>query len=281
MGYLAPYHGKTRRKYWRTMLDWTMILMEARIGLLDATRQHIESWSAAERRRGLTAASVAGELVVVCGFYRWAYEEGHLDRDPAANVRRPKRPRRSSLRWLEADELVRLLDSAKAWDATAHALMCMLSLNGLRLTETIEAAVPHLSHQGKLTTLHLPSRKADVMDIVSLPDRTVTAIEPLIEGRTVGRILRTAARRPLTVATVYRLLDQIAEQADLGHIRPHMLRATFVTLSLDAGVPIRDVMASTGHATTAMIDYYDRGHASVRRNASHRLAKSLFGDNDE
>lgn len=36
-------------------------------------------------------------------------------------------------------------------------------------------------------------------------------------------------------------------------------------------------MASTGHAHLAMIDYYDRAHASIRRNASHRLADYVTG----
>ena len=58
-----------------------------------------------------------------------------------------------------------------------------------------------------------------------------------------------------------------------------LLRATFVTLSLDAGVPIRDVMASMGVSDMSMVQYYDRAHASIRRNASHRLADYLQNEN--
>lgn len=272
LGFLAPYSGRTRRAYLRTMLEWIGVLLQSRLGLLVATRQHIEAWSAAEQRRGLSKASVGSKLVVVCGFYRWAYQEGYLDHDPGVYVRRPSRPRRSSLRWLEAGQLARLLDAARDVDDTAHVLACLLALNGLRLGEVLAARVEHLGRQGELVTLLLPSRKGGVMDRVSLPGRTVQAMTPLIAGRTRGLILRSAAGRPLTQASVYRLLDQLAAAAEVEPVRPHMLRATFVTLALDAGVPIRDVMASTGHAHAAMVDYYDRGHRSIRRNASHRVA---------
>lgn len=54
-----------------------------------------------------------------------------------------------------------------------------------------------------------------------------------------------------------------------------MLRATFVTLSLDAGLPARDIIASAGWVSPEMLGYYDRAHASIRRNASHGLADYL------
>lgn len=53
------------------------------------------------------------------------------------------------------------------------------------------------------------------------------------------------------------------------------LPSTFVTLALDAGVPARDVMASTGHASVEMVAYYDRAHASIRRNAAPAVADWL------
>lgn len=275
VGYLSPYTGKTRRSHWRVMLDWEGVLMQAQVGLLDATRQHIEAWSASELRRGLAKGTVAARLSVVCGFYRWAHQEGHIGHDPAVYVRRPSRPRRSNQRWLEGPQLVALLDGARDVDATAHLLVCLLALNGLRLEETLAARVEHLDVQGDLTTLHLPSRKGGASDRVSLPARTVDALTSVADGRDRGLLLRTTTGRRFTPSAVYALLDQITDAVDLPKVRPHMLRATFVTLSLDAGVPIRDVMASTGHAHSSMVDYYDRGYASVRRNAAHRLSESL------
>jgi Phage integrase family. len=75
---------------------------------------------------------------------------------------------------------------------------------------------------------------------------------------------------------VYTLLDRVSEIAGIGfHVRPHMLRATFITLSLEAGVPVVDVMNSAGHSSLSMVSYYDRGYRDIRRAASRPLAAWL------
>ena len=220
-------------------------------------------------------------LVPVCGFYRWAAEEGHLPYDVAAYVRRPSRPRRSSLRWLTREQLNRLLRASRDAGPPVDGLVHLLALNGLRLTETLDARIEHLETRDGAPVLRLPSRKAGVMDVVGLPAPTIEVLAECIRGRQRGRILTTGGHA-LTPAMVYAHLDALSDVTGLDfRARPHMLRATFVTLSLDAGVPARDVMASTGHATTAMVDYYDRAHASARRNASHRLAAWVRSGHDE
>ena len=55
-------------------------------------------------------------------------------------------------------------------------------------------------------------------------------------------------------------------------VRPHMLRATFITLALEAGVSVVDVMYSAGHSSLSMVAHYDRGYRSVARSAAIPLA---------
>ena len=75
---------------------------------------------------------------------------------------------------------------------------------------------------------------------------------------------------------MYGYLDALSDVIGLDFaLRPHMMRATFVTLSLDARVPARDIIASAGWVSAQMLHYYDRAHASIRRNASHQLADYL------
>lgn len=198
-----------------------------------------------------------------------------MGRDIAAYVRRPSRPRRSNLKWLTAEQLSEVLVASKKMGPPVSGLIHLLGLNGLRLGETLDARIKDLSRVDGQTTLTLPQRKAGVMDTVSLPAQTVEVLAECIRERKTGRIL-TEKGRPLTPARVYKLCDHLSEICRLDFpVRPHIFRATFVTLSLDAGVPIRDVMASTGHASAQMVAYYDRAHAAIRRNASHRLAEYL------
>jgi len=161
------------------------------------------------------------------------------------------------------------------------AVVHLLALNGLRLGDILTARVEHLGSQDGLTTLRLPRRKGGVLDVVSLPAETVATLDAAIAGRDRGILLRTTTGRALKAADIYRMLDTLSDAARLDRrVRPHMLRASFVTLALDAEIPARDIMASTGQATVEMVAYYDRAHASVRRNASHRLAASLKKERD-
>lgn len=270
--FLAPYRGKTLTRYYAVLLDWYAWCIQARIRMLDARRYHIEAWEKAALDRGLAKSTVAGRMIPVRGFYRWAHQEGHLDRDPAAYAWTPTRPRRSNLKWLSRDQLAQALAASLTMGPPTSGLIHLLGLNGLRIGETIAARVEDLETVDGQTVLRLPSRKGGVMDRVALPAPTIRALDGCIRGRDRGTILQDG-RKKLTQARVYRLCDQLSEAIGLDfRLRPHQLRATFVTLSLDAGVPLRDVIASAGWSTPTMVHYYDRAHASIRRNASHRLA---------
>lgn len=257
------------------MIRWWDWCIHAKLHLLAARRDHIEQWARHLATQGLRPSTIGGQLNVVCGFYRWAHQNGLTTTDAGAHVRRPRRGRRSRLRWLDVDQARSLLAASRQlgppWDGLFH----LLTLNGLRLGETLAARIEHLSTSDGHTTLHLPSRKGDVMDTLTLPVASAAVLAGCIGNRRKGRILMERGR-VLTPARVYRVCDQISDACGLDFpVRPHMLRATFVTLSLDAGVPARDVMASSGHAHVEMVAYYDRAHAAIRRNAAPRLAAYL------
>lgn len=235
----------------------------------------IESWAASERTRGLAKRTINSELTSILGFYRWAFQNGHTDRDIGAAVRRPKTPRRSTLKVLGRDQLVALLDAARDTSPLAHSLVCLWALNGLRLQETLDMHIEHLEHVDDQPVIWLPRRKLEQADRLAIPRRTEQAIRAQAGNRTHGLLHLTNGRK-LTNAQTYTLLDRISEIAGLDfHVRPHMLRATFITLSLEAGVPVVDVMNSAGHSSLSMVTYYDRGYRSVHRSAAVPLARWL------
>ncbi|MGV9183583.1 tyrosine-type recombinase/integrase [Arcanobacterium canis] len=253
------------------LFEWWAWCIDAGVNLLEVGRPVIEQWAKKLKTDGLAASTIAGKIKEVQLFYRWCYEEGHTGRDLAAWVRLPRRPRRSSQRWLTRDQATEVLrlacEAGTPWDLAIHLML----LNGLRRTETLEARCEHIEHIDGRTTLLLPSRKGGVLDRLTLPARTVA----LLPARERGLLLLEQGKK-ITPSRLYKVLGMISANAGIDFaLRPHMLRATFVTLSLDAGVPARDVMASAGHASVEMTAYYDRAHAAIRRNAAPRLAEYL------
>jgi integrase len=62
------------------------------------------------------------------------------------------------------------------------------------------------------------------------------------------------------------------------HISPHSLRHTFVTLGLDAGIPLRDMQVAARHSDPRVTARYDRGRHDFDTHANHRIAADLHGE---
>lgn len=60
-----------------------------------------------------------------------------------------------------------------------------------------------------------------------------------------------------------------------------ILRRTFCTLSRDAGVPDRDIMAAGGWNSPQMLDYYDMSRRGLNGKAGDGLQDYLGKEDDE
>jgi integrase/recombinase XerD len=71
-----------------------------------------------------------------------------------------------------------------------------------------------------------------------------------------------------------RRLRRLAETAGVRITRPHprMLRHTFVTTMLDAGVDLRDVQIAARHADPRTTMRYDRARKNLDRHPNYILA---------
>ena len=71
-----------------------------------------------------------------------------------------------------------------------------------------------------------------------------------------------------------RRLRQLAQHAGVRITRPHphMLRHTFVTTMLDAGVDLRDVQIAARHADPRTTMRYDRARNNLDRHPNYILA---------
>jgi integrase/recombinase XerD len=98
-------------------------------------------------------------------------------------------------------------------------------------------------------------------------DRAVgdRASGPILLNIRGGRMDRHAATRRLR-----RLADSAGVRIARAH--PHMLRHTFVTTMLDAGVDLRDVQIAARHADPRTTMRYDRARKNLDRHPNYILA---------
>src|ERR1017187_3196380 len=86
-------------------------------------------------------ATITRRLCTVAGLYRYAVEEELLDHSPAAHVRRPRLDYESHATGLDRNELGALLVAAGLGLPAEHALISLLVLNGLRVSEATGADI--------------------------------------------------------------------------------------------------------------------------------------------
>ena len=92
--------------------------------------------------------------------------------------------------------------------------------------------------------------KGDKVVLVPLLPAVGRAFERSIDERTAGPILLSSRGTRMVRPCATRRLRRPADQAGvkLPRMHPHMLRHTYVTTMLDAGVDLRDVQIAARHA---------------------------------
>ena len=194
----------------------------------------------------------------MAGFYRYAVEEELLDHSPAAHVRRPRLDYESHATGLDRNELGAILVTAGLGPPAEHALISLLGLNGLRVSEATNAGIEALGIERGHRTLVI-TRKGGKVVTIPLAPRTARAIDLAIGERSEGPIFMAADGRRLDRHGAGRIVRRIARQAGITKtVGPHTLRHAFITAALDAGVPLRDMQEAASHADPRTTMRYDR-----------------------
>jgi integrase/recombinase XerD len=97
---------------------------------------------------------------------------------------------------------------------------------------------------------------------------------PSTDRLRVAVILRTRRGSRMDRHAATRRLRRLAEASGMRmpRLHPHMLRHTFVTTMLDAGVDLRDVQIAARHADPRTTMRYDRARKNLDRHPNYILA---------
>jgi len=100
------------------------------------------------------------------------------------------------------------------------------------------------------------------------------AIDRALDGRETGPILRKTLGARMDRHAATRRLKHLAASAGvrMHRMHPHMLRHSFVTTMLDAGVSLRDVQIAARHADPRTTMRYDRARNNLDRHPNNILA---------
>jgi integrase/recombinase XerD len=276
-GFLAGYRGLTRQAYALDLRQFTTWCRTHSLHLFAARRADIESFARHLEANGRARATVTRRLCTIAGFYKYAVEEELLEHSPAAHVRRPRVDYESHAVALDRNELGALLVAAGLGPPPEHALISLLPLNGLRVSEATGADIEHLGLDRGHRTLTITRKGGEVVTIPLAP-RTARTIDLAIGERTDGPVFLTADARRLDRHGAGRIVRRVARNAGITKaVTPHTLQHAFITAALDAGVPLRDVQEAASHADPRTTMRYDRARGSLDRHATYIVAAYIAG----
>ncbi len=276
-GFLAGYTGLTREAYGLDLRQFVSWCQLRHLALFSVRRADIECFARDLEAKGRARATVTRRLSTIAGLYRYAVEEELLDHSPAAHVRRPRLDYESHATGLDRNELGALLVAAGLGPAAGHALISLLALNGLRVSEATGADIQSLGLERGHRTLTI-TRKGGKVVTIPLAPRTARAIDLAVGERHEGPIFLTARGERLDRHGAGRIVRRAARRAGISKkIGPHTLRHAFITAALDAGVPLRDVQEAASHADPRTTMRYDRARASLDRHATYIVAAFIAG----
>src|ERR671912_1220016 len=163
--FLAGYRSLTRDAYALDLRQFIAWCEAHRLRLFAVRRADIECYARDLEERGRARATVARRLCTVTGFYRYAEEEGLLERSPAAHVRRPRLDYESHATGLDRNEVGALLVAAGLASAREHALVSLLAINGLRVSEALGADIEALGVERGHRTLTVLRKGGKIVTI--------------------------------------------------------------------------------------------------------------------
>jgi len=237
-------------------------------------------------KRGLDPASQARILSTVRTFYKWMFETGRLQENPASSLRNPKQPKRLPA-FLTEGESWNLLESIDPVDFVTSRARCIFELLyacGLRVSELTGLDHQDIDHSEKIIRV---TGKGNKERFVPFHEKAVKALETYTNFRSAflaskklpptpaifinqkgGRLTPTSVRHFLAEA-----LDQAAVRAKIS---PHALRHSFATHLLSRGMDLRAIQELLGHSSLSATQRYthvDMAQLAKTYESAHPRAK--------
>jgi site-specific recombinase XerD len=276
-GFLAGYRSSTRDAYALDLRQFVAWCAGKQLALFSVRRADIESYARTLEERGRARATVARRLCTVAGFYRYAEEQGLLAVSPAVHLRRPRLDYESHAVGLDRNEVGALLVAAGLGPAVEHALISLLALNGLRVSEATGANIEALGLERGHRTLTI-LRKGGKIVTIPLAPRTARAIDLAIGERSQGPIFIGPGKDRLDRHGAARIVKRVARRAGIPKpIGPHTLRHAFINRCPRRRRTLRDVQEAASHADPRTTMRYDRARVSLDRHATYIVSTFIAG----
>ncbi|MDC0115902.1 site-specific tyrosine recombinase XerD [Octadecabacter sp.] len=259
----------TQLAYARDLQDFSVWLDNMHFA---AVSQHdIERYLIWCEAQGLAKSTRARRLSAIKQVYRFAFEEGWREDNPAIQISGPGKDKRLP-KTLTHDEVDALLGAARAATKDRLRTICLMELlyaTGMRVTELVSLPVsaargdPRMllvrgkGDKERMVPLSPPARAATT---IWLKARDVAEEARIKDGGTRSKFLFPSRGKLgyLTRQSFFGLIKDLAVAGGISpaKVTPHILRHAFATHLLAGGADLRSIQTLLGHADVATTEIY-------------------------
>lgn len=223
--------------------------------------------------KGLSKKSLRVKIAAVKSFFKFAFRQSWIDRNPAAIVSTPKAEKKlpSFLQPGEIESLMDSFDASSPGGARNIAIAELLYSSGLRVSELIHLPMQDLDmHAGTVRVMGKGKKER----IVPIGQKAIEALETYLALRSnltmletskpEGKVFLSDRGKVMNPSVVYRIIRRAMNPVtESPQKSPHVLRHTFATHLLDNGADISSVSEMLGHSSLSATQVYT--HVSVDR----------------
>ncbi|AXT28505.1 site-specific tyrosine recombinase XerD [Ruegeria sp. AD91A] len=260
--------------YGRDLKDFASWLQHRDSGFNQADRDQIEAYLIDCEAQGLSRSTRARRLSAIKQLYRFAFEEGWSETNPAIQIKGPGRQKRLP-KTLDVPEVDRLLQAArqtgrsKADRVRNTCLMEVMYATGMRVTELVSLPVSSARGDPRML-LVLGKGGKERMVPLSPPARDALAAWLTVRDEAEDQTVEKGGQRSrflfpsrgksghLTRHRFFLLVKELAVQGGVSpeKVTPHTLRHAFATHLLANGADLRSIQTLLGHADVATTEIY-------------------------
>ena len=235
---------KTLKNY-REMLNMFAVRVDKPAGKItaDDVREYIGYLT---DDRGLKDSSIQTHINTLRSFFGWLDTEDAIKKNPMRKIKSLKIDRVKARRPLTGEQLERLRDGCKTYKE--KALVEFLVSSGCRLSEAAGLRADAVDWQGRSVIV---LGKGGKERTVYFSVRAKLMLQEYLSQRKGGEALFASSRAPyeaMKPRAVEKALQKIGERAgESRRVHPHLMRHTFASNALNAGMDITIIQHLLGH----------------------------------
>lgn len=220
--------------------------------------------------RHLKETSLQTHINALRAFFGWLHTEEKIKKNPMLKIHSLKIDKKSARQALSTEELERLRDACTGY--REKALVEFLVSTGCRLSEAAQLSIEDLNLNDRSVVV---TGKGDKDRTVYFSIRARLMLQEYSKERKGGTGLFVSSKTPylpLKQRAIQRIIHTVSVRAGLaGRVHPHLLRHTFATQALNAGMDVTAIQRLLGHEDIATTQIYAEMNEDVIKHQYNKF----------